>query len=113
MRQRLRVPSAVLTLAIPALAGSAAADPGGLILAADKVRSDGGGAFVSVSVKNTTTQVIDQIVVTCTFKSGGKAVGTASTILFSTVPGATGQDQVRLLGASATSADCAITSPTP
>ena len=111
MRQRLRFPSAVLTLAIPALAGSAAADAGGLTLAADKVRSDGGGAFVSVSVTNGTTQVIDQIIVTCTFKDGAKTVGTASTTLFATVPGTTGQDQVRLLGARATSADCAITSP--
>ncbi|MBB6306854.1 hypothetical protein [Xanthobacter tagetidis] len=111
MRQKLRFASAIPTLAMAAFAGGAAADPAGLILTTDKVRSDGGGAFISVAVKNNSTQVIDQIVVTCTFKNGGKAVGTSSTTLFSTVPGVTGQDQVRLFGANATAADCAITSP--
>ncbi|MFG1359865.1 hypothetical protein [Xanthobacter pseudotagetidis] len=111
MRPKLRLAAAVPTLAMAAFAGGAAADPAGLILSTDKVRSDSGGAFISVSVKNNSSQVIDQIVVTCAFRNGSKAVGTSSTTLFATVPGVTGQDQVRLFGVSATAADCAITSP--
>lgn len=113
MRQGFPLKSAVLApiLALAASAGPAMADPADLTLTTDKVHNDPGGAFISVSVKNNTAATINQIVVTCSFTNGGAKVGTSTTTLFATVGGTTGSDQVRLLGQSATSADCAITSP--
>ncbi|OYX67493.1 MAG: hypothetical protein B7Y95_23115 [Rhizobiales bacterium 32-66-11] len=109
---------AALGLALPlALAGpgvsSAAAAPVGLTLTTGSVITDPTGAFISVQVANSGTLMLSQIVVTCDFFSKSKKkLGTSSTTLFSTFPGLTGSDQVRLMGAtSAVSATCAITSP--
>lgn len=109
MRQAFPLKSAILALV--ASAGSAAADPAGLELTTSHLGNDPGGTFITVSVKNGTAATIGQIVVTCTFSDGGSKVGTSSTTLFATVAGTTGSDQVRLIGAKSTSADCAITSP--
>ncbi|OYW32009.1 MAG: hypothetical protein B7Z41_09675 [Rhizobiales bacterium 12-66-7] len=130
---------AALGLALPlALAGpgvsSAAAAPVGLTLTTGSVITDPTGAFISVQVANSGTLMLSQIVVTCDFSvqvantgtlmlsqivvtcdffsKSKKKLGTSSTTLFSTFPGLTGSDQVRLMGAtSAVSATCAITSP--
>ena len=106
-----KVASAFILLA--STSGAALAAPQGLELTSGKVLTDPAGAFVSVQVKNTGTIVLAQIVVSCEFFTAkNKSLGTSSTTLFSTVPGVTGADQVRLMGAtSATSAKCAITSP--
>ena len=105
--KRLVTVAALLAAATPALANVSY-----LKLAYQQVRTDPAGAFVNVAVQNSGTLMLSQIVVSCDFFAGKKKIGTASTTLFSTFPGMTGQDQVRLLGASAaTSATCAITSP--
>ncbi|MDQ0503791.1 hypothetical protein [Xanthobacter agilis] len=109
-RNALRIACAV---AFPLLSSGAAlaAVPEGLKLTSGPVRTDPAGAFVSVGVANTTTTIFGQIVVTCTFTGGGQTLGTSSTTLFSVVGGTTGNDQVRLIGAtSATAATCEITS---
>ncbi len=90
----------------------AAADPAWLKLSYGNVITDPGGAFVNVQVANAGTLMISQIVVSCDFFAKKKKLGTSSTTLFSSFPGVTGQDQVRLLGATnASSATCSITSP--
>ncbi|MEP9376277.1 hypothetical protein ABLE91_06180 [Aquabacter sp. CN5-332] len=90
----------------------ALADPPGLKLTYGQVVTDPTGAFVSVQVANTGTITLSQIVVTCNFFAKKKNVGSSYTTLFSSFPGITGQDQVRLMGAtSATTATCAITTP--
>ncbi len=98
---------------LPLLAtGAVAADgiPAGLKLTAGKVETDAAGAFVSVAVANGTATTFGQIIVSCSFTGGGQTLGTSSTTLFSTVGGTTGNDQVRLMGAtSATAAACEIT----
>ncbi len=106
-----KVASTFILLA--ATSGLALAAPQGLELTAGKALTDPAGAFVNVQVKNTGTIVLAQIVVTCEFfNAKNKSLGSSYTTLFSTVPGVTGADQVRLMGAtSATSAKCAITSP--
>lgn len=109
---RLGLAFAVTLPLLAAGAGAApAAAPDGLRLAAGQVRTDAAGAFVSVAVENGTQKEFGQIVVTCAFTGGGKALGNSATTLFSVVGGTTGNDQVRLLGAtSATAATCEITS---
>ncbi len=88
------------------------ADPAGLKLTFGKVVTDPAGAFVSVQVANTGTLTLSQIVVTCQFFAGKTALGSSYTTLFSSFPGITGQDQVRLIGATtANKATCAITTP--
>lgn len=83
----------------------------GLSLSAGAVETDSSGGFITVNVKNASQTTYGEIVVTCAFYGNGSALGTSSTVLFATVPGATGSDQVRLMGASAaTSAKCRITS---
>ncbi|HQS07277.1 MAG: hypothetical protein B7Y12_15840 [Rhizobiales bacterium 24-66-13] len=101
-----------LSFAVPAVLPASAA-PAGLSLTTGSVITDPTGAFISVQVANTGTLMLSQIVVTCDFFSKSKKkLGTSSTTLFSTFPGITGADQVRLMGAtSAVSATCAITSP--
>ncbi|MFG1464460.1 hypothetical protein V5F77_16340 [Xanthobacter sp. DSM 24535] len=101
-----------LSLAAPAVL-PALAEPAGLNLTTGAVVTDPSGAFISVQVANSGTIMLNQIVVTCDFFSKSKKkLGTSSTTLFSTFPGITGSDQVRLMGAtSAVSATCAITSP--
>jgi len=112
-------PKAVRGIAAAALwgsallaAGGAAAEgaPAGLTLSTDKLRTDAGGAYISVAVANKTPTTFGQIIVTCAFSAGDKTLGTSSTTLFSVVGGTTGNDQVRLFGAtSATAAKCEIT----
>ncbi|MFG1427758.1 hypothetical protein [Roseixanthobacter glucoisosaccharinicivorans] len=105
---------AAVGLVLPlALAGPASAAPAGLALTTGSVVTDPTGAFVNVQVANSGTLMLSQIIVTCDFFSKSKKkLGTSSTTLFSTFPGLTGSDQVRLMGAtSAVSATCAITSP--
>ena len=109
MRQAFALKSAVLALV--ASAGSAAADPAGFELTTGHLGNDPGGTFISVSVKNNTAATVPEIVVTCTFKDGGQSVGTSSTTIYATVAGTIGSDQVRLIGARSTAADCAVTSP--
>lgn len=88
------------------------ADPAGLKLTYGKVSTDPAGAFVSVQVANTGTITLAQVVVGCDFFAKKQSLGTSTTTLFASVPGVTGQDQVRLLGATgATSATCSILSP--
>ncbi|OYX14568.1 MAG: hypothetical protein B7Z15_03505 [Rhizobiales bacterium 32-66-8] len=84
-----------------------------LELSQGKVITDPAGAFITVQVKNAGAKAVDKIVVGCEFFAGKKSLGTSSTTLFGTVPGVTGSDQVRLIGAtSAKTATCAVTSPT-
>ncbi|WP_454918380.1 hypothetical protein [Xanthobacter sediminis] len=100
-----------VTLPLLAAGAALAAVPDGLKLANGPLRTDAAGAFVSVTVENTTQAVFGQVVVTCTFTGGGKALGTSSTTLFSVIGGTTGSDQVRLLGGtSAKAVTCEITS---
>lgn len=107
---RLKVACAV-TLSMLGIGAAAAAIPEGLKLTTGPLHTDAAGAFISVAVANGTQQVFGQIEVTCTFTGGGRTLGTSSTTLFSTVAGATGNDQVRLFGAtSAKAATCEITS---
>lgn len=88
------------------------ANPAYLKLVYGPVITDPAGAFVNVQVQNAGTIMLAQIVVSCDFVSGKRKIGSSSTTLFSSFPGATGQDQVRLMGATtATSATCSITSP--
>lgn len=105
--------AAVCAVAFPLLAvsGAQAGAPDGLKLTTGPVHTDAAGGFVSVAVANGTAKVFGQIVVTCTFTGGGQTLGTSSTTLFSVVGGTTGNDQVRLLGASSAKAvTCEITS---
>lgn len=96
----------------PAAITPAAADPAWLKLTYGGVLTDPAGAFVNVQVDNAGTLMISQIVVSCDFFAKKKKLGTSSTTLFSSFPGISGQGQVRLIGATgATSATCAITSP--
>lgn len=101
-------------VAIAAIAGAVAVLPAAALAATleltpGQVRTDPAGAYVTVAVKNTGTDVVPQTQVTCAFFAGKRALGKSSTVLFAIVPGVTGTDQVRLLGAtSATRADCAI-----
>ncbi len=104
--------AAFLAAVSPMAIAPAAADPAWLKLTYGGVLTDPAGAFVNVQVANAGTIMVSQIVVSCDFFSKKKKIGTSSTTLFSSFPGITGQDQVRLIGAtSATSATCAITSP--
>lgn len=99
-------------LAVIASVAPALASPAYLKLVYGPVITDPAGAFVNVQVQNAGTIMLAQIVVTCDFMAGKKKVGTSSTTLFSSFPGVTGQDQVRLMGATtATTATCSITSP--
>ena len=99
-------------LALLASIAPAVASPAYLKLSYGAVGTDPAGAFVSVQVQNAGTLMLSQIVVSCDFFAGKKKIGTSSTTLFSSFPGITGQDQVRLMGAAnATTATCAITSP--
>ncbi|MFG1401146.1 hypothetical protein [Xanthobacter sediminis] len=101
-------------VAVPLLAAGpagAASIPEGLKLSTGPIHTDPAGAFVSVAVANATPNLFGQVVVTCTFTGGGQTLGTSSTTLFSVIGGTTGNDQVRLLGAtSAKAANCEITS---
>lgn len=110
MNPRVALARVALALAACALtlpAGAAAA--AGLELTAAAVRTDPAGAYVTVAVKNTGTEVAAQTLVNCTFFANKKALGKSSTTLFAIVPGVTGTDQVRFLGGtSATRAECAI-----
>lgn len=93
-------------------AGLALADPAGLVLTQGKVRTDPAGAFVDVAVKNAGAAAVDRVAVRCEFFAQKTALGTSATTLFALVPGVTGTDQVRLMGAtSATDATCALTTP--
>lgn len=110
---RTMIAGAALAAAFGAAAITpAVADPAWLKLTYGGVASDPAGAFVNVQVDNAGTIMISQIVVSCDFFAKKKKIGTSSTVLFSSFPGISGQGQVRLMGATnATSATCAITSP--
>ncbi|MFG1299456.1 hypothetical protein V5F49_06620 [Xanthobacter sp. V3C-3] len=104
-RSALTVASAACAVLLLPAAASAAT----LELTPGKVRTDPAGAYVTVAVKNNGADVVAQTQVTCAFFAGKRALGKSSTVLFAIVPGVTGTDQVRMLGASsATRADCAI-----
>lgn len=110
MKPRIAIAFAAIAFAACALAGSAGtAAAAGLELTAGQVRTDPAGAYVTVAVKNTGTEVVAQTQVNCAFFASKKALGKSSTVLFAIVPGVTGTDQVRMLGAtSANRAECAI-----
>ncbi|MFG1477050.1 hypothetical protein V5F53_00130 [Xanthobacter sp. V4C-4] len=100
-----------LALSLASGGALAAGGPAGLTLSTNTLRTDAAGAFISVAVQNTASTTFGQVVVSCTFTGGGRTLGTSSTTLFSLVGGTTGNDQVRLMGATAaTAAACEITS---
>lgn len=108
MMRRAAVFTAFLLLEAPAAGTPALADD--LVLTPGKVFTDAAGAYVTVSVKNAGAQIAPETYVSCAFFNGKKALGKSATTLFSIVPGLTGTDQVRLLGATgANRAECAIT----
>lgn len=83
-----------------------------LEVTAGDVRTDAAGAFVNVAVRNPGPDSLDQVQVSCTFYAGRTSLGSSRTTIFSTPPGQTGRDQVRLLGATgANRAACVVTSP--
>lgn len=82
-----------------------------LSLTSREFMTDEGGAFITVAVKNGTTQQQNQVIVSCVFRAGRTPIGSAATPLYAIPAGDTGHGQVRLIGAtSATSASCSITS---
>ncbi|MFG1247026.1 MULTISPECIES: hypothetical protein [Xanthobacter] len=101
------VSSSIAAAAIGLSLGAAqAAD---LELTPGKIYTDAAGAYVSVAVKNSGAATAAEVKVTCEFFAGKRALGKASTTLFSIVGGVTGTDQVRFLGGtSATSATCTL-----
>lgn len=89
-----------------------AADPA-LKLHQGDIFTDPVGSVMQVAITNGTAATIGSAVVTCAFTAKGQAAGTASTTIFNIVPGAKGEDQVHLMGATADAATCAISATTP
>lgn len=116
-RTRLALSLAALTVAALALPGGlpvAEAQSGdsrfaGLALTQGDIFSDDVGTMIGVSVANNTAATIGSVDVTCSFTAKGKPAGSASTTIYNIVAGATGQDQVRLMGPKADAATCAMT----
>lgn len=99
--------SAIVGAAVAASLGAAQA--AGLELTPGKIYTDAAGAYVSVAVKNTGTDTVGEVQVSCEFFAGKRSLGKASTKLFSIVGGVTGTDQVRFLGGTnATRATCTL-----
>ncbi|WP_371348634.1 hypothetical protein [Ancylobacter sp. IITR112] len=104
----------VAALALPAglpvaIAQSGDARFAGLALSQGDIFTDDVGTMIGVSVTNNTAATIGSVGVTCSFTTKGKPAGSASTSIYNIVAGATGQDQVRLMGPKADAASCAMT----
>ncbi len=94
-------------VAMPVLGSAQAADPA-LQLQQGDIFSDPIGSVVGITVTNTGSTAIGSVQVTCSFTTGGKPAGSASTTLYNIVAGANGQDQVHLMGAKADAAACTL-----
>lgn len=93
--------------AMPASARAQAADPV-LTLKQGDIFTDPVGSVIGVTVTNKGSAAIGSVLVTCSFTAGGKAAGSASTTVYNIVAGASGQDQVHLMGAKADKASCTL-----
>ena len=94
-------------VAMPAIAVAQVTDPA-LQLRQGDIFSDPVGSVIGVTVTNNGSAAIGSVLVTCSFTRGGKAAGSASTTVYNIVAGASGQDQVHLMGAKADKASCTL-----
>lgn len=102
----------VAALSLPTVARAQSGDArfAGLALSQGDIFTNDVGTVIGVSVANNTAATVGSVGVSCSFTVKGKAAGSASTTIYNIVAGATGQDQVHLMGPRADAASCAMTS---
>ena len=116
MKPTTLLPSAfaalLLATAAPFATAAHAAEPALTVRQGD-IFTDPVGTVMNVSVVNAGATTVGAAVVTCDFTTKGKPAGTASTTIYNIEAGATGKDQVHLMGGTADGASCVISSTAP